>query len=613
MSLSLKDAARRVLAEDGGSGVHDQQGGTKRGIGVPLCSLTPEAPGGPQLQVSPTVGLTLLEADFPFAELSLVARMDRRGRDPAYGAHRWWARRPRSLIRGVLLAAALPRNIDRDDFWSHYSGDGAPLAGLRVHDIFVGGGSTLIEGARLGATPSGSDVDPMSVEIVRQALAPAPSDEVGRVGTALVERLRDDFGHLFPCPRPGWTPLHYFYLRRVRCPECDSHGLLYRNLVISRDVGKVGAVVRDDEVTAFCPRCLGVHQLPSDAESLVCCGAAHSLSSATFGRQQYECPSCAHRSDHGALATGRAELVLLAVEETHPQHRRAVRAPTQAERDVQASAAALLESAPDDFHVPDVGFQQPRSDPRPVSYGLENVRELFSPRQQLILGRAFKLISSWDADENTRRAVRLALSNALTTNNMLCGYATDYGRLSPLFGVRSYCLPALSVELNPLQGDGGRGTLARCVERACRSSGSTVSRYVWDQEAGEPRRLVLPTGSEHVNDPSWSSVAPRPHCRSPWWTPSTSASLTRRTSISSPTTSCPSSTVPGCPTAKSPVLRCCPTPKIRSRVSVPHWGPACARLSRPSGRVAHSPSRTTARPRAPGRQSAAHLTWRMSG
>lgn len=434
---------------------------------------------------------TLLETAFPFAELSQVARADRRGRDPVYGAHRWWARRPRSLIRGILLASGMPESEGLTAFWEAYSGDGAPLEGLRVHDIFLGGGSTLVEGARLGAEPSGSDVDPLAVEIVRQSLVAASGEGVQRVAQALLEQLREEFGHLYPSVRDGWTPLHYFYVRRVGCPSCDNRGLLYRDLVIARDVEKVGAVVRDAEVTAFCPSCLAVHQVDREATSLLCCGSEHHLDSGTFTNQKYTCPSCGCRTDHAGLQTGTAELVLIAVEETHPQQRRAVRGPMDGEADIGSAARQLLDSDPDRFLLPTAEFSEPRSDPRPVSYGIRSARELFSPRQQAVLGRAFRLIDGWDASPEVRRAVRLGLSNALTTNNMLCGYATDYGRLSPLFGVRSYCIPALSVELNPLQGEGGRGTLHRCLGRAVRSSAGEVSRFVWDPELGEPKRIVL--------------------------------------------------------------------------------------------------------------------------
>jgi hypothetical protein len=69
---------------------------------------------------------------------------------------------------------------------------------------------------------------------------------------------------------------------------------------------------------------------------------------------------------------------------------------------------------------------------------------------------------------------------------MLCGYATDYGRLAPLFSVRSYSLPALAVELNPFHGTGGRGTLQRSLEKVIRSSLAIPRRYVWSGETRKP-------------------------------------------------------------------------------------------------------------------------------
>lgn len=55
---------------------------------------------------------TLLERGFPFREVSLVIKADRRANDPVYGAHRWWARRPPALLRAILLAAAQPHDVD---------------------------------------------------------------------------------------------------------------------------------------------------------------------------------------------------------------------------------------------------------------------------------------------------------------------------------------------------------------------------------------------------------------------------------------------------------------------------------------------------------------------
>lgn len=108
---------------------------------------------------------TLLERGFPFREVSLL-KADRRANDPVYGVHRWWARPP-ALLRAILLAAAQPANLDVESFWRDYEAPERHPGGWRVHDPFIGGGSTLVEAARLGAAVSGGDVDPLAVDIVR--------------------------------------------------------------------------------------------------------------------------------------------------------------------------------------------------------------------------------------------------------------------------------------------------------------------------------------------------------------------------------------------------------------------------------------------------------------
>ena len=73
-------------------------------------------------------------------------------------------------MRGLLLAASLPEDTDAESYWSLFESSAPALSGLHVHDPFAGGGSTLVEAARLGASVSGTDVDPLAVEIVRHEI-----------------------------------------------------------------------------------------------------------------------------------------------------------------------------------------------------------------------------------------------------------------------------------------------------------------------------------------------------------------------------------------------------------------------------------------------------------
>jgi putative DNA methylase len=433
---------------------------------------------------------TVLETKFPYRELSLVAKADRRAVDPTYAAHRWWARRPPSVMRGILLAAALEASTPLTRFWQLFRHSTDALEGLRVFDPFAGGGSTLVEAARLGAVPCGVDVDPLAVQIVAHELDPPNSTDVATVGATLLAHLESTIGHLYASTHKGWTPLHYFSIQVVSCPQCSRTTPLYRSLIIARDVGKNGGVVREACIVAFCPECFSVHQLDShDRKELWCC-SRRKLTDATYEAQRFTCPHCETRSTHRELRTGIAERHLFAVEETRHNSPRRIRKASDADFLLTTAAEDYLQRHDAELEYPRAKLSEDRIDARPLSFGIRAAADLFTARQLAVFGHAFKWVRTEDMTEATRRALTLGMSNALATNNRLCGYAADYGRLAPLFSVRSYSLPWLAVELNPFHPSGGRGTLRRILARIARSGGDQVRRYVWSQRHKVPEAVM---------------------------------------------------------------------------------------------------------------------------
>ena len=430
---------------------------------------------------------TFLESSFPYRDLSLVIEAERRSRDPVYGMHRWWARRPPALLRAVLIASVLDSRIDPESFWATFASEERLLSGKKVFDPFVGGGSTLVEAARLGADAVGGDIDPLAVKITQAELAPPDPLAVRTTGRQLLRQLRESFGHLYPSAE-GAVPLHYFHVPLVCCSHCREVGPLYRNLVLVRDVGKRGAVVRDSAGTAFCPSCFGLKDLSErDASEISCCGRTWPLGVGTFSRFRYHCSQCGRKSTHRDLSTGLAPWHLVAVEETANGHRRRLRTPTEDDLRVFEQANQELSEVSSSLRIPEGSIEVGKRDRRPLTFGIKTFEQLFSPRQLLVFGSAWKILEQMDVESSLDRALKLALSNALTTNNRLCGYATDYGRLSGLFSVRGYSIPALPVELNPLHPTAGRGTLAACIERVGASGATTVRRCTWDPVAKKTR------------------------------------------------------------------------------------------------------------------------------
>jgi putative DNA methylase len=443
---------------------------------------------------------TLLEAAFPHSNTSSLVRADRRARDGIYRAHRWFARRPAPLLRSVLLAAVMPADTSVERFWETYRAPDPHLAGISVHDPFLGGSTTLIEAGRLGANCSGGDIDPLAVLMGRHAAAPPSLKAFDAAAEDLLEHLRKTVGHLYPF-EGEWLPIHTFSLAEVTCRSCGERSPLYRSLVLSRGANRIGSVARKPGVTAFCPDCYAVYELDLERTVLDCCDRRRRLDVGTFAFQHFRCPHCSASATHKELQTGLAPRALVAVEETSRTSGRVIRAISDADRSLEPAAEMHLREHPD-LPLPTATIQVDRTDERPASFGFCAYRELFSSRQLAIFGTAFSWIAERRCDERTTRALTLAISNSLATNNRLCGYAVEYGRLSALFSVRGYSLPALAVELNALHPTAGRGTIPRVLDRVRASLSEDVRRYVFmpgeQAPVAETRRFPA-TGSVEIS------------------------------------------------------------------------------------------------------------------
>jgi putative DNA methylase len=87
---------------------------------------------------------------------------------------------------------------------------------------------------------------------------------------------------------------------------------------------------------------------------------------------------------------------------------------------------------------------------------------MFNPRQLLCLGTiAAEIRKTRDVD--VRKALALAFSHCLASNNMFCSYAFGYRRLAPLFSVHSFRKISRPVEGNVWGLREGRGTFRNTV------------------------------------------------------------------------------------------------------------------------------------------------------
>ncbi len=100
--------------------------------------------------------------DVPFvAGLALREKQIQQNYRPIIAVHKWFARRPGTLFRALLLAEFGGAPVRERFFRAN------DFSGVRVAHPFMGGGTPLIEANRLGCDVFGYDINPMAWWITR--------------------------------------------------------------------------------------------------------------------------------------------------------------------------------------------------------------------------------------------------------------------------------------------------------------------------------------------------------------------------------------------------------------------------------------------------------------
>lgn len=418
---------------------------------------------------------TMLEAGaFPYSALAAFAAREGRRPRPIYQIHKWFARRLGCSFRAVLVGAV---SAPTADFWKAYY-ETASLQGFTVLDPFVGGGTSVVEAARLGASAIGIDVDPIACAVTNAELTAATLDDLLPTLRALQESVGKTIVPLHSVKSPDGAQLlavHHFWVQMVTCPLCKQPGEAHPNYLLAEEAGQ--------KRWAFCQTCHEPQSLRAGWRSFTCrsCATKTALDSAPVRNDTYTCPHCKGRTPLIELGRGTEQPPtwrLFAIEASPRASGRSVpmkervfmRANAAHQATVKKASEALRQeiNADPDFLPRHAIEQQHRADSRLTDYGYRQWSQLFNDRQLLHLGRLARKIK--ELPEDKRHAVGLAFSNHLTTNCMLTSYAAGWRRLTPLFSIRAFRHVPRPVELNPWLEGTGRGTFPNAVRQVLRAS-----------------------------------------------------------------------------------------------------------------------------------------------
>lgn len=453
----------------------------------------------------------LLEAGvLPIPELANFAVREGRRPRPIYTGHKWFARRLGSVFRALLVGAA---STPDSNFWDLYYGD-ADLRDIVVLDPFVGGGTSIVEALRLGASAHAMDVDPVACAVsdfeVRAARMPDLSDPMDELKRTVGSKIRR-FHMTKSLDGIERVVLHHFWVQVVRCESCGHSFDAHPNFVLGEQRNLRWVI---------CSGCGGIHRRWVGHRQFRCntCRARTRIAegNVTFGTAR--CPQC--RTQRPLIETGRSsgkppQWRLFALEVLEgPNGKRPVPVVKRHFVKAREDDIALFEAAADKLRnrwhrqsewLPGgAAIARDRTDSRLIDYGYRHWTDLFNARQLLHLSLLAEAIAEYDGA--TREGLSMAFSSHLVTNCMLASYAAKWRRLTPLFSIRAFRHIQRPVELNPWCDRTGRGTfpntvrkLMRATHFACNPKEPTSAggfRQVACRDPAEPPNVVCGTARD---------------------------------------------------------------------------------------------------------------------
>ncbi|MCC6730144.1 MAG: DNA methylase [Chthonomonadales bacterium] len=378
------------------------------------------------------------------ASLALREKQIQQNYRPIIAVHKWFARRPGTLFRGLLLSEFGGGPVEQ----TYYRPNA--FEGVTIADPFMGGGTPLLEANRLGCNVIGTDINPMATWVVREEMDAIDLRAYAEKAAEVVGRLSEALGHLYrtKCPVTGRTDAwvkYYLWVKTATCAACRRSFDLFPGYVLAEDS-------RHTSYVLVCPACGDLNEVADPARPGACGCGGLLTTDGPVSRNRCACPHCGHVNSAPFHGEGPPPHRLFAIEYHNPDlESRPGRLFKKPDEDdlarVREAEAAWQDVAA--CYVPDDPIPEGDESSRLLRWGYRRFRELFNARQLLGLETSARLIGRVE-DLRIRRALATNLSDLLRYQNMLCRYDTWALKSLDIFSIHGFPVGYVQVESNLL-------------------------------------------------------------------------------------------------------------------------------------------------------------------
>lgn len=388
------------------------------------------------------------------AEMALKEKQIQQNYRPIIAVHKWFARRPGTLFRGLILAEFDDRPLAESFFEAN------DFPGRLVADPFMGGGTPLLEANRVGCDVQGFDINPMAAWIVREEIEHLDLEAYRRTARAVMAELTAEIDRAYrtDCHRYGDrnVPVKYFlWVKTTNCQQCGDNVDLFPHYLLADDT-------RHPRHVLVCPSCGELNEVGDPNQPGDCFRCHAGLTK--FGparRNECACSHCGHVNTYPKPEAGPPGHRMFAIEYHNPDRRsehqgRFFKKPDADDIARYAEMVDLWRTFVPRF-VPDQKIPRGDETDRLHRWGYRHYREMFNERQLLGLELSCQRIAAI-ADDRVRRALATNLSDLLRYQNMLCRYDTMALKSLDVFSVHGFPVGLVQCESNLLGISNGNGS-----------------------------------------------------------------------------------------------------------------------------------------------------------
>lgn len=383
--------------------------------------------------------------DIPFiANLALREKQIQQNYRPVIAVHKWFARRPGSLFRGLLLSEFVDQPLEE----SYYKPQ--RLDGIKIADPFMGGGTPVLEANRAGCDVVGIDVNPMAHWIVTEEITDIDLIEYDKASQKLASWLKAKVGQLYTtrctyCDASTAHVKYFLWVKQLRCNSCSREFDLFPGYQLAQDR-------RHTRNVLICHTCGQLNEIIDITQPGNCkeCDN-HLLVSGPAKKNHCPCPYCGTVNKYPSAKDGPPRHRMFAIEylcsDCRGEHTgRFFKRPDALDISRFESAMIAWRDSPREF-VPSDRIPEGDETNRLHRWGYTQYAELFNDRQLLGLDILCSGITK-HPNERIRHALSTNLSDLLRYQNMLCRYDVMALKSLDIFSVHGFPVGLIQCESN---------------------------------------------------------------------------------------------------------------------------------------------------------------------